>query len=228
MIIEDDPVIAGAIKDELAKWQHEAVICTDFIHVIDVFKREAPKLVLLDIGLPNVNGYVICNDIRRISNVPIIFISSRSEKSDILSGMHMGADDYICKPIDLNITVSKIIALLRRTYELQTDLERLSYKDIALDIGKSCVHYQSQAVDLTFTELQIMTELVKNAEVYSSKNQLIETCWKGENFIDDNALAVNMTRLRKKLGKLGLDGVIETKRNVGYRIINTAKGDSPC
>ncbi len=218
MIIEDDFVIASSLKNELEKWAYEVILCKDFINIINVFKNENPNLVLLDIGLPNVNGYYICNQIREVSNVPIIFISAMSEKSDILSAMQMGADDYICKPIDISITISKIRALLRRTYEMNTDFDVLVYKGISLNISKSILYYNNKNVDLTFTELQIVTELIKNAEKYISRNKLIDKCWKNDSFIDDNALAVNITRLRKKLETLELKNVIETKRNVGYRI----------
>ena len=218
MIIEDDIVIAKAIKNELEKWAYPSYICTDFINAVSEFERENPKLVLLDIGLPNVNGYYICDQIRKISNVPIIFISAMSDKSDILTGMQVGADDYILKPIDLNITISKIRALLRRTYEMNIDFDSLVYKDISLNISKSCIYFNDKSIDLTFTELQIMIELMKNAEKFISRNQLIDRCWKNEYFIDDNALAVNIARLRKKLNKLGLSNIVETKRSVGYRL----------
>ncbi len=218
MIIEDDYIIANSIKNELSKWAYDAFVCKDFVNIISEFEREKPKLVLLDIGLPNVNGYYICSQIRKISNVPIIFISALNEKSDIISAMQMGADDYICKPIDLSITVSKIKALLRRTYEMSSDFDSLVYNEIILSISKSSVYYDNREIDLTFTELQIMIELMKNAEKFISKNELINKCWKNENYIDDNALAVNIARLRKKLEKLGLENIIETKRNIGYRI----------
>ncbi len=219
MIIEDDPVIASSLKNELSKWAYDAFVCKDFVNVISEFEQERPKLVLLDIGLPNVNGYHICSEIRKISNVPIIFISALNEKSDMISAMQMGADDYICKPIDLSITVSKIKALLRRTYEMSADSDSLVYKEMMLNISKSSIYYNKKDIDLTFTELQIMIELMKNAEKFISKNQLINKCWKNEHYIDDNALAVNIVRLRKKLESLGLDSIIETKRNIGYRII---------
>ncbi len=219
MIIEDDAVIASSLKNELSKWAYDAFICKDFVNVISEFEKERPKLVLLDIGLPNVNGYHICSEIRKISNVPIIFISALNEKSDMISAMQMGADDYICKPIDLSITISKIKALLRRTYEMSADSDSLVYKEMMLNISKSSIYYDKKDIDLTFTELQIMIELMKNAEKFISKNQLINKCWKNEHYIDDNALAVNIVRLRKKLESVGLDSIIETKRNIGYRII---------
>ncbi len=221
MIVEDDMVIANAIQKELSKWAYETYICKDFSGIVDDFKRENPHLLLLDINLPQVNGYYVCGQIRKFSNVPIIFISALNEKSDILSAMQMGADDYICKPIDLGITVAKIQALLRRTYEMNTDFDSLVYKDLSLNISKSCLYYVEKVIELTFTELQIMSELMKHPEQYISKNKLIETCWKNEQFIDDNTLAVNMTRLRKKLKEAGLDGVIETKKNIGYRVLIT-------
>lgn len=219
MIVEDDPIIAGAIKNELLKWSYEVYLCRDFGSVLEEFKKEEPELVLLDINLPQVNGYYICNQIRNISKVPIIFLSALNEKSDILSAIQMGGDDYITKPVDLGICTAKIRALLRRTYEMSGNFESLSYHELSLHVGKSCLYSEKMEIELTFTELQIMIELMKHPEIYLSKHSLIEKCWKNGHFIDDNTLAVNLTRLRKKLSRISMEKWIETKKNVGYRLI---------
>ncbi|MDO4772473.1 MAG: response regulator transcription factor [Bacillota bacterium] len=219
MIVEDDLVIAGAIRSELLKWSYEVYLCTNFDAVLEEFKQEKPELVLLDINLPRVNGYYICSQIRSISNVPIIFLSALSEKSDILSAIQMGGDDYLTKPVDLGICVAKIKALLRRTYEMGSDFDSLVYNEMTLNISKSALYCKDREIELTFTELQIMSELMKHPETYLSKHRLIEKCWKNEQFIDDNTLAVNLTRLRKKLSRVGMDPWIETRKNVGYRLV---------
>ncbi len=218
MIVEDDVVIATSLKNELNKWAYDVLISENFTSVIEEFNGYKPNLILLDVNLPQLNGYYICKEIRELSNVPIIFISALSEKTDILSAMQMGADDFISKPIDLNITVAKINALIKRTYQMNMDFESLIYKEISLNLSKSCLFYRENKVELTFTEFQIIHELIKNPEKYVSKNTLIERCWKNEQFIDENTLAVNLTRLRKKLKAIGLDKCIETKKNVGYRL----------
>ncbi len=218
MIIEDDFTIANSIKNELSKWNYEVFVCKNFSNIIDDFKAQNPNLLLLDINLPEVNGYYICSQIRKISDIPVIFISALSDKSDVLSAMQMGADDYIVKPIDLTITVAKIRALLKRTYEIKKDFDTLIYKELCLNISKSNISYKKRSIDLTFTELQIITELIKNPENFISKSNLIEKCWKNEQFIDDNTLMVNINRLRKKFSSIGLDKLIETKKNIGYRI----------
>ncbi len=218
MIVEDDVVIATSLKNELNKWAYDVLISENFTSVIEEFNGYKPNLILLDVNLPQLNGYYICKEIRELSNVPIIFISALNEKTDILSAMQMGADDFISKPIDLNITVAKINALIKRTYQMNMDFENLTYKEISLDLGRSHLSYEDKIIELTFTELQIMHELIKNPEKFISKNTLIERCWKNEQFIDENTLAVNLTRLRKKLRERGLDKCIETKKNVGYRL----------
>lgn len=218
LIIEDDQIIADALKDELNRWQFEPAIIRDFNNIIEEVESLNPKLVLLDINLPSFNGYHWCQQIRQRSNVPIIFISSRTDSMNQVMAMQMGADDFIEKPFNMSVTVSKIQALLRRTYDFAQHRQTLEVQGCELIIEEAKLYYQEVAIDLTHTELQILTMLFRHKGQFVSRNALIEKCWESEHFIDDNTLAVNMTRLRKKLHKIGLNDFITTKKNVGYAV----------
>ncbi|EKU50144.1 response regulator transcription factor [Staphylococcus massiliensis] len=218
LIVEDDRVIAQALKQALNKWQLEAEIVTNFNHIVDDYVKPDIHLILLDINLPSFNGYYWCQEIRKVSNVPIIFISSRSDSMDKVMAIEMGGDDYIEKPFDMTVTISKIQALLRRTYDFNATSHHLDVQGCKLVVEEGKLYYDDQVIDLTFTELQIVHQLFKNEGQYVSRNKLIETCWESEHFIDDNTLAVNMTRLRKKLKSIGVQDLIQTKKNMGYKV----------
>jgi len=219
LIIEDDLVIANALKKELEKHDYDAILAENFSAIMETFHEVEPHLILLDINLPYHNGYYWCSQIRTTSNVPIIFISSLTDKMDQMMAMQMGGDDYLPKPIDLQLTVAKVQALLRRTYDFQTPpMREMSFYGIELDTKKSALHYQKDVVSLTFTELQILTCLFKNGEEFSKREKILDYCWQNNQFIDDNTLAVNISRLRKKLKAIDLTGLIETKKKVGYRL----------
>ncbi len=217
-LVEDDPSIARLLQEGLGKWDLEVSLCRDFSRVLDEFKALWPDLVLLDITLPSYNGYYWCQEIRKESQVPIIFLSARNENMDILMALQIGADDYITKPIDLNLTVSKIRALLRRTYAYNLDNHDLQFAGVSLNQGKSELLYQDLAIDLTKTELSIIETLFRAKGDYVSTNALLESCWDQRDFIDQNTLAVNISRLRKKMQEIGLEDFIVTKRNLGYRL----------
>ncbi|GGB06874.1 response regulator transcription factor [Macrococcus hajekii] len=218
LIIEDDPVIARALKDELSRWQFNPLIIQDFNHILEEFEAFHPHLILMDINLPSFNGYHWCQQIRLTSNVPIIFISSRTDSMDQVMAMQMGADDFIEKPFNMSVTISKIQALLRRTYDFVQTKNELEVDGCKLAVDEARVYYDGQHATLTHTELQILAMLFKHKGQFVSRNALIEKCWESEHFIDDNTLAVNMTRLRKKLLSLGLDQFITTKKNIGYAV----------
>ncbi|GGG95799.1 MULTISPECIES: response regulator transcription factor [Staphylococcus] len=218
LIVEDDLVIAESLERELSQWNYEVVVAKQFDNILDLFNTHQPQLVLLDINLPTFNGYHWCQEIRKTSNVPIIFISSRTDNMDQIMAIQMGGDDFIEKPFNLSLTVAKIQALLRRTYDLAVSNNEIIVRDCKLIIDEATLYHNDESVQLSFTELQILHMLFRNEGKYVSRTSLIEKCWESENFIDDNTLAVNMTRLRKKLQSIGVKDLIETKKNVGYKV----------
>ncbi|MCJ1655452.1 response regulator transcription factor [Staphylococcus sp. NRL 16/872] len=218
LIVEDDLVIAESLEHELSQWNYEVVVAKQFDNILDLFNTHQPQLVLLDINLPTFNGYHWCQEIRKTSNVPIIFISSRTDNMDQIMAIQMGGDDFIEKPFNLSLTVAKIQALLRRTYDLAVSNNEIIVHDCKLIIDEATLYHNDESVQLSFTELQILHMLFRNEGKYVSRTALIEKCWESENFIDDNTLAVNMTRLRKKLQSIGVKDLIETKKNVGYKV----------
>lgn len=221
LIVEDDVVIAESLGNELSHWNYEVSIAKQFDNILEEFKTAEPELVLLDINLPTFNGYHWCQEIRKVSNVPIIFISSRTDNMDQIMAIQMGGDDFIEKPFNLSLTITKIQALLRRTYDLAVSNNEITVKNCKLVVDEATLYHEDesvQSVQLSFTELQILNMLFRNVGKYVSRTALIEKCWESENFIDDNTLAVNMTRLRKKLQSIGVIDLIETKKNVGYKV----------
>ncbi|ALS79487.1 response regulator transcription factor [Planococcus kocurii] len=218
MIVEDDLTIANILKKELEKWNYQAFLIDDFNQVLKEFKDKTPQLVLLDIQLPSFNGYYWCQEIRKFSQVPIIFISSRNENMDIVMAIQMGADDFISKPFDLTVAVAKTQALLRRTYDFKESDHFLSFNQVLLKSGESKLFAKGQEVNLTRTELKIMELLFLQKGNYVTREEIMVNLWEDESFIDDNTLAVNIARLRKKLVKVGLSDFILTKKNVGYAL----------
>lgn len=204
LIVEDDFVIAESLASELKKWNYGVIVVEQFDDILSIFNQHQPQLVLLDINLPTLNGFHWCQEIRKTSNVPIIFISSRIDNMDQIMAIQMGGDDFIEKPFNLSLTIAKIQALLRRTYDLSVANDSLTVKGCTLILDEAKVVYQEQSIQLSLTELQILKLLFQNEDKYVSRTALIEKCWESENFIDDNTLAVNMTRLRKKLNTIGV------------------------
>lgn len=218
LLVEDDALICQLLKETIESWQYEVVVINDFTKVMEVFEASEPHLVLMDINLPFYNGYHWCTEIRKQSQVPILFISSRSDKMDLIMVIQLGADDFIQKPIDTQVLMAKIQALLRRVYDFQVDSNQLNYGPLKLSIGQAILQYQDQVVDLTSTELNIMTTLFKKQAIFVRRQLIMENCWLSDDYIDDNTLSVNISRLRKKFKEIGLANVIETKKNYGYRI----------
>ncbi|TNV68166.1 response regulator transcription factor [Trichococcus shcherbakoviae subsp. psychrophilus] len=216
MIIEDDLVIASSLQEELMRWQYEAFHVTDFNDVMNTFAQEAPQLVLIDIKLPYFNGYYWCTEIRKISQVPIIFVSSQSDRMDIVMAIQMGADDFISKPFDLTVALAKIQALLRRTYDFTGNDVYLSYQQVYLKTNELKVQYQDQEVELTKNEIKILEVLFLQKGAYVSREAIMMKLWENDSFIDDNTLAVNINRLRKKLAEINVTSFIVTKKGYGY------------
>ena len=218
LIVEDDPGIARGVGQLIAAWGMEAVTVRDFQNVSGEFAACNPHLVLMDIGLPFMNGYHWCSEIRRVSQVPIIFLSSASDNMNIIMAMNMGADDFIPKPFDGNVLIAKIQALLRRAYSFGESSPVLEHRGAMLNTGDNSLTYQGKQISLSKNEYRILLELMKSKGKVVSREKLMEALWQTDSFVDENALTVNVGRLRKKLEAAGLTDFIETKFGVGYRI----------
>lgn len=220
LIVEDDNDIAEILANELSVWGYDTVCVKNFNNVLDEFKAEKPELVLMDIILPYFNGFYWCQKIREISKVPLMFISSKSEDIDIVQAMQFGGDDYIVKPINIQIVRAKIVALLRRSYDFVEETDYLIFGNVKLLLSAAKLEFMGKVAELTRTELMILETLFKDKGAVSKRDKIMDKCWQEENFIDDNTLAVNMTRLRKKLAEIGLDDFIQTKKRIGYFLNN--------
>lgn len=218
MIVEDDRGIAEAIKKASKSWGFESFAVSDFTAVMDEFLRFEPHMVLLDISLPFYSGYHWCSEIRKLSNVPVIFISSASDNMNIIMAMNMGGDDFIAKPFDLSVLIAKVMALLRRCYDLAPAQSILSHKGAALDISANVLSFDGKRIELTKNEYRILLCLMENVGKVVSREKLMERLWETDCFVDDNTLTVNVNRLRKKLDAAGLENYITTKFGVGYII----------
>ena len=221
LIVEDDNDIAEILAGELSVWGYDTVCVKDFNKVLDEFKSEKPELVLMDIILPYFNGFYWCQKIREISKVPLMFISSKSEDIDIVQAMQFGGDDYIVKPINIQIVRAKIVALLRRSYDFAEETDYLAFGNVKLLLSAAKLEFMGKVAELTRTELMILETLFKDKGAVSKRDKIMDKCWQEENFIDDNTLAVNMTRLRKKLAEIGLIDFIRTKKGIGYYLKQT-------
>lgn len=223
LIIEDDTDIAEILAKELSVWGYDTVCVKDFNNVLEEFNAEQPKLVLMDIVLPYFNGFYWCQKIREISKTPIMFISSKGEDIDIVQAIQFGGDDYIIKPINIQIVRAKIAALLRRSYDFSENTDYLIFNNVRLLISTAKLEYMEKNISLTRTELMIMETLFRDNGAVSKRDKIMDKCWQDDNFIDDNTLAVNMTRLRKKLASIGLADFIQTKKGIGYYLSEVLK-----
>lgn len=220
LITEDDPVIAERTAQHLQAWGWETFCTEDFSDVLGDIIRFCPDLVLMDVSLPFFNGYHWCQEIRKFSSVPVIFISSYSDNMNIVMAMNMGGDDFIAKPFDLNVLTAKIQALLRRAYDFSAPAEetRLEVRGAVLNLNDASADINGHHLDLSKNEFRIMECLMKNAGKVISRDQIMMALWETDSFIDDNTLTVNIARLRKKLAAAGLNGFILTKKGLGYYI----------
>jgi DNA-binding response OmpR family regulator len=218
LIVEDDPVIASLLVDGLNKWGYESEAIEDFMKVTETFMEYQPHLILLDISLPFYNGYYWCNEIRKISKVPIVFLSSHTENMDVIMAMNMGGDDYLTKPISLDLVVAKLQAILRRTYAYYTEIATLAVKGVILNLNDTTLSFEEKKLELTKNEFKIMQILMENKNNIVTRDQLMKKLWDSDSFIDDNTLTVNVNRLRKKLEDCGLADFISTKKGMGYLV----------
>lgn len=220
LIVEDDKIIESALIESLTKWGFSAVGVKDLSNVMEQFHQVKPQIVLMDISLPFYNGYYWCSEIRKISKIPIIFLSSRSENMDIVMAINMGGDDYITKPFPMEVLVAKVQALLRRTYDYRPQTNQLEHNGAVLDLNDASLYYQNEKIELTKNEFRILEILIKNKNEVVSRERIMKKLWDNDSFIDDNTLTVNMNRLRRKLEGKGLNGFIETKKGLGYIVHN--------
>lgn len=218
LIVEDDPGIAGAICDCMARWGLQAKAVARFRHVMEEFAQFRPHLVLMDIALPYMNGYHWCAQIRRVSSVPVIFISSASDNMNIIMAVNMGGDDFIAKPFDLDVLAAKVQALLRRSYDYAASAPVLEHRGAVLDTGGNSLVFRGQRIDLTRNEYRILLTLMRNKGAVVSREKLMEALWQTDAFVDENTLTVNVGRLRRKLDAAGLTDFIATRFGVGYSI----------
>ena len=216
--MEDDETIASGLKNHLGKWNYQAECMTDFKDVMGKFVEFEPQLVLLDIVLPFFNGFHWCQEIRKISKVPIIFLSSANDNMNIVMAMNMGGDEFIEKPFDLNVVTAKVQAVLRRTYEFRGTADVMEWNGAILNLADATVLYQDQKLELSKNEFKILQILLENTGKIVSRESIMTRLWDSNEFIDDNTLTVNVARLRKKMEQIGLGGKIITKKGIGYMV----------
>lgn len=218
LIVEDDEIIANSIKSRVETWGCNAMCVTDFKNVLKDFVDFQPHLVLLDIQLPFFNGHYWCSELRRVSKVPIVFISSSSDNMNIVMAMNMGGDDFITKPFDLDVLTAKVQAMLRRSYDFSEQSNLIEHKGAILNTSDASLTYNCSKIDLTKNEYKILQILMENKGSIVSRDSIMERLWQTDSFIDENTLTVNITRLRKKLETYGLTGFITTKKGIGYMV----------
>lgn len=217
-MVEDDEIIARSIREHLQAWNYDVCCVEDFSNVVAEFVRFDPQLVLMDITLPFFNGYHWCSEIRKISKVPVIFLSSAADNMNIVMAVNMGADDFIPKPFDLEVLTVKIQAMLRRSYDFAGTGSMLEHKGAILNLNETTLTYQEQKIELTKNEFRILEILMENKEKVVSRETLMTRLWESDNYVDENTLSVNVNRLRKKLEALGLEEFILTNKGIGYRL----------
>ena len=220
LIIEDDKGIAESIKKQAEQWELDVRCVENYRNVMTEFAEFDPHIILLDIALPFFNGYHWCSEIRKVSKVPIIFISSASDNMNMVMAMNMGADDFIAKPFDQSVLMAKLQAMLRRTYDFATSVPVLEHRGALLNTGDNTLTYKDEKITLSKNEFRILLILMENKGKVVSREKLMEQLWETDSFVDENTLSVNVNRLRKRLEAAGLEDFITTKFGVGYLIEN--------
>ena len=217
-IVEDDRTIAEGLRRYIESWGFEARVCEDFADVTAEFAAYDPQLVLLDIALPGRNGYHWCAEIRKISSVPVIFVSSVSDNMNIVMAMNMGGDDFIAKPFDLNVLMAKVQALLRRAYDYAGQTELVERRGAILNAADASLTYRGERIDLSRNECRILQTLMRAKGEVVSRESLMRRLWETDCFVDENTLSVNIARLRRKLEAASLADFIVTKKGMGYMV----------
>lgn len=217
-MVEDDEIIARTVKKHLEGWDYEVVCASDFSNVMAEFTHFSPQLVLMDIKLPFYNGYHWCSEIRKVSKVPVIFLSSAADNMNIVMAVNMGGDDFIAKPFDLDVLTVKIQAMLRRSYDFMGQSSMIEHGGAMLNLSEATLSYRDEKIELTKNELRILQVLMENKEKVVSRDTLMTKLWESDSYVDENTLSVNVNRLRKKLESVGLCDFIVTKKGIGYRV----------
>lgn len=219
LIVEDDPIISQLVAETLTKWQLEPIKVTEFEKVMEIFEEKKADLVLMDINLPVYDGFYWNQKIREVSQVPIIFISSRNANMDMVMAMNMGADDYVPKPFSTEVLMAKINALLRRSYNYtEQNNEELVHNNVTLNLANGAVTFDNKTIELSKNEYKLLQFLMRQHGQIVSRESLLRALWEDERFVDDNTLTVNINRLRKRFDEIGLHDFIETKVGQGYLI----------
>lgn len=218
LIIEDDETIAQQLEEHLGKWGYETACVMDFENILPQFVAFSPQLVLLDIGLPYYNGYYWCSEIRKVSQVPVVFLSSASDNMNIIMAMNMGGDDFIGKPFDFEVLLAKVQAILRRTYAFGAQSSVMEHRNVILNLTDMSLLYQGNKQELSKNEFRILELLYEHAGSMVSRERIMKRLWDNECFVDENTLNVNINRLRKKLEEMGIYDFILTRKGVGYQL----------
>lgn len=216
IIVEDEEIIREELQNFLQKYGYEVIIPTSFDNIVEFILDENANLVLLDINLPVFDGYYICREVRKKSDVPIIVVTSRDSDMDELMSMNLGADDFVTKPYNTQILLARIAALLKRSGAKSISSNILTYKNFQLNLSNATVLYNKEEIELTKNEVKILSYLINHKGEIVSRELLMEYLWSTDYFIDDSTLTVNINRLRKKLEEIGIENVIETRRGLGY------------
>lgn len=216
LLVEDDEAISNSIKNHLENWGFEIAAVRDFRNIINEFNKVNPHIVLLDIILPFYDGYYWCKEVRKISNVPIVFLSSASDNMNIVMAVNMGGDDFIAKPFDFSVLLAKVQAVLRRTYDMSGGIAVIEHKGITLNLNDFTLSYQDKILELTKNEFRILETLLANKGKIVSRDTLMTKLWQDDNYVEENTLTVNVMRLRKKLEDIGATDFIKTKVGCGY------------
>lgn len=218
LLVEDDLGLAKAMTAQLESYGNEVSVIQNFHQVVEEFKACEPHLVLMDIMLPVRDGYYWCNEIRKFSRVPIVFVSSASDNMNIVMAVNMGGDDFIPKPVDAMVLNAKVQAILRRTYEMNTNLQTIEFHGASLNLSDSTVTCGEARTELTKNEFRILQVLLENQGKIVSRDALMVRLWQDDIYVEENTLTVNVSRLRKKLEDCGLSDIIQTKPGSGYII----------